>query len=523
MIEWENLTLPEKHAVKLLGEQDPLTFTRLWFQITQGEKLKVNWHHRYFNKIALNVLSGKTQNAIINVAPGSTKTEFFSIHLPAYCFAKYKRVRTLNTSYSKDLVSENSERTRSIIKSAEWQEIYPHIIGKDKVDDWTINNDQGKRAHQMFSRPSGGQITGVRGGYMTQGDFSGYLMLDDWQKPEDLFSETKRNSSNRRVSNTLRSRRADDKTPIISIQQRLHVEDVTGFLMGGGLGMKFEQIKIPALINDEYIQGLPDDLRDRCWSDIKDTQCINGYYSFFPAKEDVQDLMNLWESDPYTFTSQYLQAPEQLSGGIFKPDAFQFYSLTDEHDDGEILGRPPYWEYRFITADTAQKTKERNDFSVFAHWGVYQGRVYLIKLVRGKWEAPALRSQALSLINEAWALNKNSPINGNLRSVLVEDKSSGTGLIQEISRTSPINVTAVQRSIDKTTRAMDCQRHQHSGKVVLPYGEPANLEFISEVASFSADDSHPHDDQTDVMMDAIDFAIIKASTGPSAAVLRRRR
>ena len=32
--------------------------------------------------------------------------------------------------------------------------------------------------------------------------------------------------------------------------------------------------------------------------------------------------------------------------------------------------------------------------------------------------------------------------------------------------------------------------------------------MVSEVASFSHDDSHKHDDQTDVMIDALDFALV---------------
>lgn len=512
MLEWEAMTPAERWAAKELGEHDPLTFMRVWFQLTQGERLKINWHHRLFNDVAIRLLNKEIQNAIINVAPGSTKTEFWSIHLPAYCFAKFPKARILNTSYSKDLVSENSERTRSIIKSAEWQELYGHEIGNDKQENWTINGDDGKRKHQIFSKSSGGTITGVRGGYMTGKEFSGYVTMDDWQKPDDMFSELKRTRSNQRASNTLRSRRGDHLTPIISIQQRLHSEDVTQFLLSGGLGMEFEQIKIPALINEEYIESLPPHIREHCWNDVKDTDCVNGYYSFFPAKESVHDLMALWDSDPYTFMSQYMQAPESLSGGIFKADAFNFYSTdADLIADGAALPRPAMFEYRLITADTAQKTKEHNDFTVLAEWGVYQGRIYLINLLRGKWEAPALRQNATSFINAATA--KNGTMDGNLRSVYIEDKVSGTGLIQEIKSKVRTSVVALQRERDKFTRAMDVQAHQLAGKVVLEYGAPHNNEFIAEVASFTPDDTHKHDDQTDNMIDALEIAILSQTTG----------
>lgn len=518
MLEWEAMTPAEKWAAKALGEVDPLTFMRVWFQLTQGEKLKINWHHRLFNEIALELITRKTQNAIINVAPGSTKTEFWSIHLPAYCFATFNKVRILNTSYSKDLVSENSERTRSIIKSSEWQELYGHKIGKDKVDDWTINGDDDKRKHQIFSRSSGGQITGVRGGYMTGEEFSGYITMDDWQKPDDMFSKLKRERSNQRASNTLRSRRGDHMTPIISIQQRLHAEDVTHFLLNGGLGMNFKQVKIPALINEEYIEALPQHLKDHCWKDIKDTECINGYWSFFPAKENVRDLMALWESDQYTFMSQYMQEPESLSGGIFSADAFRFYSEDETMVGDGVLLKPTHWDYRFITMDTAQKTKEHNDFTVMCEWGVHNGCVYRISMLRGKWEAPQLKTNAHQFITDAVA--RNDMYNGKLRGVHIEDKASGTGLIQEIKGSiHGATIYAVQRHRDKFTRAMDVQSHQLSGRVILPYGDPANPEFISEVASFTPDDSHKHDDQTDNMIDAIEIGVMKVNKNDFSSLL----
>lgn len=517
MLEWESMTQAEKYAAKMLAENDPLTFMRVWFQITQGEKLKINWHHRLFNKVAIQLLNKEIQNVIINVAPGSTKTEFWSIHLPAYCFANYEKVRILNTSFSKDLVTENSERTRSLVKSAEWQELYGHEIGKDKVDDWTINNDSGKRTHQLFSRSSGGQITGVRGGYMTGARFSGYVSMDDWQKPDDMFSQVKRDRSNQRASNTVRSRRGDYRTPISSIQQRLHANDLTDFLLNGGLGMEFEHVKVPALINQEYIDSLPDDIREHCINDVCHTDQIDGYWSFFPAKESVHDLIALRESDPYTFASQYMQEPESLSGGIFKADNFKFYS--DNPEDGEdVLPVPFKFEYRFITADTAQKTKTYNDYSVFAEWGVFENRVYRLSFFRGKLEAPALKQQFKSFVANAHYSNSDTR-KGNLRAVLIEDKSSGTGLIQELSKSSPVPFTPIQRSIDKLTRAMDGQPHHHQGRVVLPYGDKDNAVTISEVCSFTENDTHANDDITDVMLDAIDYALIQPKTKPSATML----
>lgn len=516
VIEWDSLSTAERLALAAAGEVSPLSFTALWYNVIQADSFQCNWHHHYYNYAAQKLLSGEAQNILINIPPGGTKTEFFSVHLPVYCMVKHPRVRILNTSYSKDLVNENSERSRAIVRSSEFQEFYPWQIGKNKVDDWTIEQD-GKRIHQLFSRPSGGQITGVRGGYMSKG-FSGYVAADDWDKMDDLFSETKRKKSHTRLINTLRSRRAKTTTPFIFVQQRGHVDDSTGFLLSGGMGVKIDlHIVIPAMIDQAFIDTLPDGIRERCIKDVCGSEQIDGYWSYWPAKEDINDLVALKAANPYTYQSQYQQDPESLDGGIFSENDFVYYGDTER---GADLPEPDGYEYRFITVDTAQKTNEWNDWTVFAEWGVFENRIYRLSYYRAKMEAKELREQFVKFVKAAHA--KNTKEYGTLRSADVEDKSSGTGLIQETKSLLPVPVIPVPREKDKLTRAMDVQPHVASGKVVLPYGDKYNTEFVAEVASFTHDDSHKHDDQTDVMMDAVEKAFIKPLFG-SAGILAKKR
>jgi len=187
------------------------------------------------------------------------------------------------------------------------------------------------------------------------------------------------------------------------------------------------------------------------------------------------------------------------------------------------IPNPPKFEYRIITADTAQKTNEWNDWTVFAEWGIYQNKIYRLAYYRERLTAKDLRKDFEVFVKESFS--KNSGLNGNLRKVLVEDKSSGTGLIQEVEGKLPIKVTPVPRERDKVTRGMDAQPHHADKKVCLPYNDSYNYEMISEVAAFSHDDSHKHDDQTDVMIDAIEEVFIKPFTDkkPSAGVLRGSR
>ena len=129
------------------------------------------------------------------------------------------------------------------------------------------------------------------------------------------------------------------------------------------------------------------------------------------------------------------------------------------------------------------------------------GLIYLLAIQRERMDAKRLRQAFESFVKAAWS--RNGAKDGNLRKVMVEDKSSGTGLIQELEGKLPLRITPVPRDRDKLTRALDVQSFHAQKKVALPSGGAQNYEFISEVASFTADDSHKHDDQTDVMIDAL--------------------
>jgi len=88
-----------------------------------------------------------------------------------------------------------------------------------------------------------------------------------------------------------------------------------------------------------------------------------------------------------------------------------------------------------------------------------------------------------------------------LRGMYVEDKVSGTGLIQTLRREG-IPVVPVQRNRDKISRAHDAAPFIESGNVVLPHDAPWLSDFLAEVAAFPAG---AHDDQLDPMFDAINL------------------
>lgn len=512
---WEEMTIQEKMAVKAISEHSFEGFLRCWFQITQGERYIPNWHHKFLCRIIDEIIAGERKDTIINIAPGSGKTEIASIHFPAYSMVKLKKVRNLNISFADSLVKRNSKRVRDLIKSPEFQSLWPSKFGTCKDDELQVLDENGKVRFESISKAAGGQITGARGGYITE-TYSGAVLLDDFDKPADMLSPVYRANNHVMLKNTIRSRRASSvkgkATPIISIQQRLHVNDSTWFMMEGGMGIDFDLIKIPALVTEEYIDTLPDWIKQQFEEDVLSSEYIERdgvkYYSYFPKKESVHDLVAMWDSDPYTFLSQYQQEPVALGGNLINVDWFQRISDTF---------RPPAkYDYRFITCDTAMTTKSYSDFSVLQLWGYKDAKIYLIEQRRGKWEAPELEAELIDFEKKSRATSQSD---GILRKIIIEKKASGIGLIQSASRVMRTPVEPYVPDNDKLTRVMSALPQIKAGNVVLPESAPWLNGLLTEIAAFTADDSHKHDDQIDTMTMAINL-VLNIADDPKARLMR---
>ncbi len=544
LLDWEDMNFADRLILKQKSEKSFLNFTRIWFELLQGDRLLVNWHHKMMAAAVDDIVYCRLSppNLCVNVPPGGTKTEFFSIHAPAYINTlvgskKLRRFRNLNVSYADSLVKRNSRRTRDIIASKEYQELWPSVFGVNQAEEWELIDEKGRSVGQTISKSAGGQITGGRAGYFGE-EFSGMLMMDDFGKPADMLSNIKREASNALLTNTLRSRRGDKSkehpTPIVSIQQRLHTQDATGFMLAGGMGVDFSHIVIPALVTEDYIANLPEPFRTLCWDTVKDTESVvkGGvrYWSYWPEMEDVNDLMKLWERDEYTFLSQYMQKPQALTGGLLDTDWLQRYEQL------------PVMQWVAAYADTAQKKGEQNDFSVFEFWGLgVDNNAYLIDVRRGKWDADELITTA----QNAWAEWSSWGL-GHIRHLAIEDKASGTGLIQTLTNKKHIPIKAIPRGPDnnKVSRCLDIQSYVKNGRVFVPAilneeGYPilrtqdSNgkqlaqtswvLPFLAEVADFSADDSHKHDDQLDPLFDAVAEMLIEQQASGGVFLPARMR
>lgn len=433
---------------------DLLTFTKTIFKSRKGIDWIENWHHQVICEHLEKVVIGKIKRLIINIPPRYSKTELAVINFISWCIGNYPDSEFIHASYSKRLATNNTWNARAIVESEKYQEIFGNIeLRKDSnaKDEWRTND-----GGCVYATGADGTITGYGAGGMSN-NFKGAIIIDDPHKAGEANSETMRKNVIDWFSTTIESRANSKETPIILIMQRLHEEDLSGFLLSGGNGEDWTHLNIPA---------------------------INENVPLWSCKHSIKDLKRLENANPYVFAGQYLQMPAPKGGGIYKQDWFKYYSIE------------PKFKYKLIFGDTAQKTKEQNDYSVFQCWGYTQeNESYLIDQVRGKWEAPQLKDIATSFWNK-----HNNLKNGRLRNFCVEDKASGTGLLQSMKTVNKIPIKAIQRNIDKITRAMDSVPYMASGYVYFRDGADYLVDIIPEMLSFP---NGKHDDQVDCLNDGV--------------------
>ncbi len=212
-------------------------------------------------------------------------------------------------------------------------------------------------------------------------------------------------------------------------------------------------------------------------------------------KHNEEQLRLLKEGDPYTFSSQMQQNPSPLGGGMFKDKYWKYYDVLPADID----------LYR-IYADTAQKTSEKNDYTVFQLWArSMSSGIYIVDQLRGKWEAPELESNLVDF----WNKHKptlHKPLGCQV--VKVEDKSSGSSLIQSIKKDYLIPIEAIQRNTDKVLRAMGVVKYFASGYIHLPNNVEWLHDYKDEFRKFTPLMTHKHDDQIDPTMDAVEDLIV---------------
>lgn len=428
-----------------------------WRVLEPAAELKWGWALDAICQHLEAVTDGRITRLLVNVPPGCMKSLLTGVIWPAWEWGPRGMpwLRYVGTAHEEQLAIRDSRRCRDLIKSEWYQSLWPVDLAADLDGKREFGNTaKGVRQARSFT-----SMTGVRGDR---------VILDDPISAYAANSAAALEAAKVAFLETLPTRVNNDKSAIVVIMQRLNEADVSGVILS--MGLPYVHLCIPM----RY------DPARNCTTEIgwEDPRSQPGEL-MFPERFSESAVRQLELAlGTYGTAGQLQQAPAPRGGGVIKTEWYRYWTSL------------PAIEWRVITADTAQKTGEANDYSVLQCWGRSTvGQAVLIDQLRGKWEAPELVTHARAF----WAKH------AGCRAMYVEDKVSGTGLIQTLRREG-LPVLAVQRNKDKISRGHDAAPFIESGNVLLPRDAPWLSDFLTESESFPAG---AHDDQLDPMFDAI--------------------
>lgn len=424
-------------------------FVRLFWDTIIKEKPVYNWHIKYLcdelQKLAPYIVERKPKpyDVIINIPPGTSKTTICTIMFPVWLWTQDATLRIITNSYSSDLSTEHSVKSRDILFSDKFRNLFPDIrLRADKSAKQNYDNTKGGA---RYTTSTGGTITGKH---------AHIIITDDPLNPSQATSEADRKAANEHTK-TLSSRKVDkENTPTITVMQRLHENDVTGYL----LTKKSESIKhicLPAELSNEV---KPAELKLNYVNDLLDPIRM-------PARVLAEAKIDLGS---YGYANQYGQLSSPPEGGILKVDWFEI-----------IDWKPEYSSITWNTAiDSAYTDNEANDESGMLQFGKLNNEM-IIRYSEGVYkEFPELVKYTVSF-SQLHGYNSQSI-------VFVEPKASGKSLVQTVKRDPNYNINIkedVPPFKDKVARVNDVSPICESKRVKLIRGS-WNDNFLSEVKTF---------------------------------------
>ena len=431
---------------------------KVFATLCPGQVYVPNWHIDAVAYQLERVRRGEIKRLIINMPPRSLKSNMASVAFPAFILGHDPTRRIICVSYSGDLAKKLSNDFRALVEAPWYRALFTGTrIGQKDSETEIELTARGFR----LATSIGGTLTG-RGGEL--------IVIDDPLKPDDAYSEVRRNSANEWFKNTLLSRLDDKRTgAIIIVMQRVHMDDLTGFVTAQS--DEWTVLNLPAIAEvDEDIPTSATTVHRR-----KAGEALS------PQRETIPVLENLkLQLGSNAFSAQYQQSPAPPGGAMIKRKWILRYSDL-----------PPQSEWFLVLQswDTANKGGPENDFSVCTTWVVTRSRRwYLLEVWRKRVDYPALKSAMITLAKH-W----------KARRVLVEDAGSGTALFQEL-RGEVFGIVAVKPDRDKVSRMAAVSSKFESGLVFLPERAPWLADFETELFAFPG---AKHDDQCDSVSQAL--------------------
>lgn len=419
---------------------------------------KVGKHHRILANLLMEIAEGKKDRVCVNIPPRHGKSQLVSIYFPAWFIGKYPNKKVMMVSHTTDLAVDFGRKVRNLIATDKYKAIFP-----------TVELAADSKSAGRWNTSVGGEYYACGIGSSIAGRGADLLLIDDPHSEQDVINGNFEVFEKAYEWFTYGARtRLMPGGRVAIVQTRWHLDDLTGRvtkdMMQNEGSDKYEIVEFPAIL----------DIENSTTGSIEQKP-------LWPEFFDLNALLRTKASMPlFQWNSQYQQQPTAEEAALVKREWWQKWEKE----------RPPKCEYIIMSLDAAAESHNRADFTAITTWGVFLNEemgsynIMLLNSIKKRVEFPELKVLALEEYKE-WEPD----------SFIVEKKSSGTALYQELRRIGvPVQEYTPHRgSGDKLARLNSVADIIASGLVWVPETRWAE-EVIEEIAGFPF---MSHDDLVD--------------------------
>lgn len=394
---------------------------------------------------------------MIFMPPGSAKSTYASVVAPTYFMGKHPGTKIILASYGTDLARKHGRRARQIVRSAAFSSLFGATISKESAaaNEWALTNGSEYLAAGLLAGLTGNRAHGA-------------LIDDPVKGREQADSPIIRQTTWEAYNDDLQTRLIPGGW-IGIIETRWHEDDLAGRLLPKGYagesgmirctdGNVWEVINLPAECEreDDPLGRKPGEM---LWPEWFDAQ----HWAPFRLQSR-------------TWAALFQQRPRPDEGGIFK----EAWCRNNRYRVIPVQAGTCVHSW-----DTAQKEKDINDPSALTVWQSGRGMpgYFLREVWAERVDYPTLKRKVIAYAER-----------DNPSAILIEDKSSGQSLIQELRSSTTLPVIPIEPEGNKIFRAEDVSPMVESGLVLLPESAPWLVDFESEFFGFPLT---THDDRVD--------------------------
>lgn len=398
---------------------------------------------------------------LINVPPGCTKSMLTNVFWPCWLWGPRRRphMRFLSVAYNAGLTRRDNRRSRTLINSDEFQELWGDVCSLDE-NEQNIDKFATEARGFRMATSIGGRVMGER---------ADAVIIDDPNDTAKVESDTTLESALQFFTEVLPTRINDPATSVmVCIMQRVHSRDVSGHILSQEMG--WDHLNLP--MEYERTQHCVTSIGFEDW---RRTEGELLWPERFPGdylENELYPMLRSWGGD-FAIAGQMQQRPVSREGGMFKKKWFQVIEPHEVPEGGQLVRG---WDL----AATSKKQNPRAAYTAGVLMKLVGGVLYIMNVVRERKDEAQVETWIKTIV-EADGMD------------VIQDfpqEPAGAGKILKKSLSILLEGYPIKfspESGEKTNRAIPLATKGDIGLIRVVNGD-WNDAYISEIALFPRGD-----------------------------------